>query len=191
MSTVRHLVSGALATALACLFGAGQSLAADYFISGKWQQNRGPTINIPPGDDHVCFNGPGTVMWPCGRAQVFNGPVVGVSPATKPPGAAAIAGTSLNVPGVPVKVPTGLINWYGGLQGKPVPFDAAVNQLDTSFMFFAPPAVRAPVRPNLPASAPGQIGPNQHPGTANTRLMHDSAWLRCRDRTAASRRTSS
>ncbi len=174
MSTSRHLVFGALAMAFACLFGASQVLAADFFISGRWQQNRGPTINIPPGDDSICFNGAGTVMWPCGRAQVFNGPVIGVEPATKPVGAAAITGTALNVPGVPVKVPAGLIDWYGGIQGKPVPFDAAVNQLDTSFMFFAPVALRAPVRPNI---TPVGIGPNQHPGTANTRLMHGAAWM--------------
>jgi hypothetical protein len=174
MSGVRHLASSARIAALAFAVASGPVSAADFFISGQWNMNRGPTVNIPPGQPEViCHTGPGTVMAPCVRHQIFNGPLRGLKPGFGPDGAQSITGVGLASPGAAVRVPAGLMQ-LTGMSVAPVPLDVAVNQLDTSFMFFAPKTARTPIRPNI---TPVGIGPNQHPATANTRLMHQNAWM--------------
>jgi len=191
-----RFVISIVAAALASFLGATVA-SADFGIGGEWYDNRGPTVNIPPGlFDGPCapatnivipFTKPATppilgtarVNAPCVRHQNPGIPAYAIPPVALSvvaqfgvPGIGQAVVSSKNTStvvssGASIRIPAFAFALAGSSQ-IPVPANPVVQQLDTTFVFTGP----ATSRTFTSNSAGGQ-----HPAIAGqSRLMQPNAW---------------
>ncbi len=179
-------------------FLAAGNASADFAIAGEWFENRGPTVNIPPGlFDGPCGAAPFTITKgaprpitaakqiaaPCARHQV---PVARVAFAQKPqfgvpiPGIVVTAATDdATGVGENFRIPANLFT-QNQTSKIGVPLNPVIQELDTSFNFDGPVTIRVITANHLNTSlfTPAMAVTGQRVGIASqTRLMQANAWM--------------
>jgi len=186
-----------LALIVTISFLAAGNASADFAIAGEWFENRGPTVNIPPGIfDGPCGAAPFTITKgtrpitaakqiaaPCARHQVVPDPV---GFAQKPqfgvpiPSPFVVAATDdATGVGENFRIPANVFS-QSQTSMIGVPFNPVIQQLDTSFNFDGPVTIRVLTANHLntPSFTPAMPVPGQRVGIASqTRLMQANAWM--------------
>lgn len=186
-----------LALIVTISFLAAGNASADFAIAGEWFENRGPTVNIPPGlFDGPCGAAPFTtakaprpitaakqIAAPCARHQV---PVAPVAFAQKPqfgvpaPGQIVAAATATpTAVGATLRIPANLFT-QSQTSKIGVPFNPVIQELDTSFDLDGPVTIRVITANHLNTAlfTPAMPVTGQRVGIASqTRLMQANAWM--------------
>ncbi len=192
LNKIKGLALALLATGLMLGAGAAQ---ADFSIAGEWFENRGPTVNIPPG----IFDGPcggaftiavasrpiataNQAPAPCVRHQLVGaGVALQQQPQFGVPGPAQVISAATSTPtavGQTFVFPPNLFS-RDATSMVGVPVNPIVQQLDTVFDFDGPVTIRTitPNNLNTPSFTPMMGGVGQRPGIpGQTRRLQASAW---------------